>query len=131
VSSIHRTLAGDVLIHHLTEDERIIDQALLAQHGRSARTLVKEGLLRLTLIAIAAGGDLPAHSTTGPITMQVLEGEIVFGALGREYVLRTGDILVLAPGIEHSASSATGGVFLLTVVHANSAGSRITSDGAA
>jgi len=131
VSSMHRTLAGDVLIHHLTEDERIIDQALLARHGRSARTLVKEGLLRLTLIAIAAGGELAAHSTTGPITMQVLEGEIVFAALGREYVLRAGDILVLAPGIEHSARSATGGVFLLTVVHANSAGSRVTSDGAA
>lgn len=131
MSSMHRTLAGDVLIHHLTEDERIIDQALLARHGRSARTLVKEGLLRLTLIAIAAGGELAAHSTTGPITMQVLEGEIVFAALGREYVLRAGDILVLAPGIEHSARSATGGVFLLTVVHANSAGSRVTSDGAA
>jgi quercetin dioxygenase-like cupin family protein len=44
--------------------------------------------------------------------------------LGRAYPLRAGDLLVLAPGVEHSARSATGGLFLLTVVHAPSAGSR-------
>ena len=127
MSSMHRTLEGEVLVHHLTEDERMIDQTLLARHGRSARTLVKQGLLRLTIIAVAAGGKLPAHSTTGPVTMYVVEGEIVFSALSREYVVRAGDILVLAPGIEHSARSATGGVFLLTVVHADSAGTRIAN----
>lgn len=127
MSSMHRTLEGDVLVHHLTEDERMIDQTLLARHGRSARTLVKQGLLRLTIIAVAAGGTLPAHSTTGPVTMYVIEGEIVFSALRREYVVKAGDILVMAPGIEHSARSATGGVFLLTVVHADSAGTRIAN----
>ena len=127
MSSMHRTLDGDVLVHHLSEDERMIDQTLLARHGRSARTLVKQGLLRLTIIAVAAGGTLPAHSTTGPVTMYGVEGEIVFSALNREYVVRAGDILVMAPGIEHSARSATGGVFLLTVVHADSAGTRTAS----
>src|SRR6185503_19527286 len=45
LSSMHRTLDGDVLVHHLTQDERLIDPSLLARHGRSARTLVKEGPL--------------------------------------------------------------------------------------
>lgn len=125
---MHRTLEGDVLVHHLTGDERMIDQTLLARHGRSARTLVKEGVLRLTIIALAAGGDLPAHRTAGPITLYVLEGEIVLDALGRQYTLTTGDILVLAGGVEHSARSATGGVLLLTVVHPDSAGSRIANE---
>jgi quercetin dioxygenase-like cupin family protein len=106
----------------------MIDPVLLAEHGRSARTLVKEGPLRLTIIGIAPGGDLPTHSTDGPVTVHVLEGEVVFQALGREYPLRTGDLLVFAPGVEHSARSATGGLFLLTVVHAPSAGSRSPSD---
>ncbi|MEP7347904.1 MAG: cupin domain-containing protein [Gemmatimonadaceae bacterium] len=125
MSSIHRTLEGDVLVHHLSEDERTIDQALVAQHGRSARTLVKEGLLRLTIIEIAAGGNLPPHSAPGPVSIQILKGEIVFDAVGREYMLVTGDILVLAPGVEHSARSSGGVVLLLTVVHPESAGSRI------
>ena len=117
MSSMHRTLEGDVLVHHLTEDERMIDQDLLERHGRSARTLVKEGLLRLTLIALAAGGTLPVHATAGPISVHVLEGEIVFHALGSEYLLRAGDILVLAPQVAHSARAQSRAVFLLTVVH--------------
>jgi quercetin dioxygenase-like cupin family protein len=128
MSSMHRTIKGEVLVRHLTQDERMIDPVLLAEHGRSARTLVKEGPLRLTMIGIAPGGDLPTHSTDGPVTVHVLEGEVVFQALGREYPLRTGDLLVFAPGVEHSARSATGGLFLLTVVHAPSAGSRSPSD---
>jgi quercetin dioxygenase-like cupin family protein len=128
MSSMHRTIEGEVLVRHLTQDERMIDPVLLARHGRSARTLVKEGPLRLTIIGIAPGGDLPTHSTEGPVTVHMLEGEVLFEALGRAYPLNTGDVLVLAPGVEHSARSATGGLFLLTVVHAPSAGSRSASE---
>ncbi len=125
---MHRTVAGEVLIHHLTQDEWMIDPVLLARHGRTARTLVKEGPLRLTMIAIAAGGDLPAHSTDGPVSIHVLQGEVRFEALGEEYPLATGDVLVFAPSVEHSARSEVGCLFLLTVVHALSAGSPIPSE---
>jgi hypothetical protein len=56
MSSMHRILDGEVLVHHLTQDERMLDPELLARHGRTARTLVKEGPLRLTIMGIAAGG---------------------------------------------------------------------------
>lgn len=124
MSSMHRTIEGEVLVQHLNRDEWMIDPVILAQRGRTARTLVKEGPLRLTVVAIAAGGEMPAHSAYGPITVHVLEGEILFETLGREYALNTGDVIVLAPGIDHSVRSAAGGVFLLTLVHAPSAGSR-------
>lgn len=124
MSSMHRTIEGEVLVNHLTHDEWMIDQDILNKHGRTARTLVKEGPLRLTMMAIAAGGNLPAHNTTGPVTIHVLEGELLFKALDREYPLTTGDVLVLAAGVEHSATTVAGGKFLLTVFHAPSAGSR-------
>jgi quercetin dioxygenase-like cupin family protein len=117
LSSMHRTLDGDVLVHHLTQDERLIDPSLLARHGRSARTLVKEGPLRLTIMGIAAGGVLPVHSTDDAVTVHLLDGEIEFSAAGQDYPLVAGDILVFAPGVEHSARSSKGGTFLLTVVH--------------
>ena len=117
MSSLNRTLDGDVLVHHLTEDERMIDPDLLARHGRSARTIVKDGPLRLTIMGIAAGGGMPLHSTKAPVTIHLLEGEVTFSALGRDYPLTTGDVLVFAPGVEHSAHSQKGGVFLLTVVY--------------
>ena len=122
MSSLHRTIDGDVLVQHLTKDEQMIDQNLLVKHGRTGRTLVKEGPLRLTLIALDAGGGLPAHSTDGPVSIHVLNGGAVFTALNREYPLATGDVLVLAAGVEHSATSDGGVLLLLTVFHPPSAG---------
>jgi quercetin dioxygenase-like cupin family protein len=128
MSSMDRTIEGDVLVNHLTADDWMIDKDLLGRHGRTARTLVKDGPLRLTLMALAPNGTLPAHSTTGPVTIHVLEGELLFKALDREYPLKTGDVLVFAPGVEHSATSENGGSFLLTVFHAPSGGSRVPFD---
>jgi len=125
MSSMHRTIEGEVLVNHLTQDDWLIDQDLLIRHGRTARTLVKEGPLRLTMMAIAPGGNLPAHTTTGPVTIHVLEGELLFRALDRDYPLKMDDVLVLAAGVEHSATTAIGGKFLLTVFHKPSAGSRL------
>jgi quercetin dioxygenase-like cupin family protein len=121
MSSLHRALDGDVRVHHLTQDQQLIDPSLLARHGRSARTLVKEGPLRLTIVAIGPGGILPAHRTDGPITIHVLEGEVTVSAREQEYQLGPSDVLALAPGVEHAARSTQGGVFLLTVVHRDSA----------
>jgi quercetin dioxygenase-like cupin family protein len=117
MSSMNRILDGEVLVHHLTQDERMLDPELLARHGRTARTLVKEGPLRLTIMGIAAGGVLPAHSADAHVTVHLLEGEVTFTVRGREYPLHTGDVLVFAPGVEHEARSVQGGVFLLTVLY--------------
>lgn len=122
MASLHGASDGDVRVHHLTEDERTIDRQLVARHGRSARTLVKEGPLRLTIIALGAGGDLPEHSTDGPVSVHALEGTLEFTVAGERYRLRSGDVLVLPAGVRHSATSTDGGVFLLTVVHAPSPG---------
>ena len=45
---------------------------------------------------------------------------MTFIAQGNEYSLNTGDVLVIGPGVEHEARSATGGLFLLTVVYLGS-----------
>jgi len=123
MSSLDRTMDADVLLHHLTQDERMLDPDLLSRSGRTARTLVKEGPLRLTMLALAPGGDLPEHSTDGPVSIHMLKGGAIFSALGNEYSVATDDVLVLAPGVRHSAHSANGCTFLLTVVHSPSAGS--------
>ncbi len=117
MSSMHRSISGQVLVQHLDHASGTIDAELLVRHGRSARTLVKEGPLRLTLMALAPNGSLPPHSTDDPISIHVVEGDVTFVAVDREYALERGDVLVLAAGVEHAARSTTGTVFLLTVVH--------------
>ena len=119
MSSLDRPTSGDVLFHRLTRDQLTLDPALLAAHGRTARTLVKEGPLRLTLMALAKDGDLPEHKSDGPVSIHVLQGDVTFSAGGASYPLSSGDVLVFAKGVGHSARSSAGCVFLLTVVHAS------------
>jgi quercetin dioxygenase-like cupin family protein len=117
MSSMHRNISGEVLVQHLDQDALTIDADLLAQRGRSARTLVKDGPLRLTLMALAPDGRLPAHTTDARVTIHVVQGDVTFLAIDREYALVSGDVLVFAAGVEHAARSKSGAVFLLTVVH--------------
>jgi quercetin dioxygenase-like cupin family protein len=42
---------------------------------------------------------------------------VEFTAAGASYALGAGEVLVFAAGVPHSAHSAKGCVFLLTVVH--------------
>jgi len=117
MSPVDRTLDGAVLVHRLNKDEQTIDRALVQAHGRSARTLVKEGPLRLTLLAIAADGNMPAHTADGPVSIQVLEGDVTFTGGGETHTLSVGDVIVFAASVRHAAASTNGCLLLLTVVH--------------
>lgn len=117
--SIDRPLSDDVLVFALdAELGRAADTSSLERSGRNARTLVKSGPLRVTLVVVAAGGDIAEHEADGPITVQPVQGRIRFTAGGRDYDLGPGELLSLGPGVRHSVSSEAGGAFLLTVSHA-------------
>lgn len=114
MSPVQRPLSGPTLMLTLEDAMRIVREQL-GSASRIARTLVKNGPLRATLIGLAPGGALTPHSTEGPITVQVLEGEIEFVADGKTWSLPTGSMLALGAGVVHSARAAAGGIFLLTL----------------
>ena len=117
MSSTDRSLSGDVLRFRLDEERAwVTDPLLLERHGRNARTLVKEGPLRVTLVMVRASGTIAAHRAAGPITVQVLDGDIQFRVGGREHRLAPGDLVVVRAGVEHEVGSSAGGTFLLTLV---------------
>jgi quercetin dioxygenase-like cupin family protein len=117
MSSIDRPLSGDVLRFRLSDERKKAgDPAALEQHGRSSRTLVKQGTLRVTLVVVKPGGAIARHHADGPITVQVLDGDILFRAGETEHALVVGDLLVVGGGVEHAVRSDGGGAFLLTVV---------------
>jgi len=77
LSPADRTLASDALRFRLQEEQgRLNDTALLERSGRNARTLVKQGPLWVTLVRVGAGGRITPHRAAGPITVQVLDGDI-------------------------------------------------------
>lgn len=114
MSPVQRPISGPALAFTLDDEMRTV-RGQLGAASRIARTLVKNGPLRATLIGLAPGGHLAPHSTEGPITVQVLEGEIEFEAEGVTRSLGAGMLLALGAEVVHSARSAAGGIFLLTV----------------
>ncbi len=121
--SIERPLAGESLLFHLRDELQATDSHdILARSGRTARTLIKDDSLRVTVHLLAPGGHIPEHHADGPITVQVLSGALEFRAGDRNYDLGEGDLLALDAGIRHSLSSREGAAFLLTVSLAGVAG---------
>lgn len=117
MTSLNRPLSGRALHYRLVaaSGDGLIDAQALENGGRTARTLVKEGPLRVTLVALAPGGSLAEHHADGPITVHVLEGQVHVRAGEDTWPLEEGDLLSVGAGVPHSVESAPGGVFLLTV----------------
>lgn len=82
---------------------------------RSARTLLKEDGLRLTLAALPSGATVSPHRAEGPISVLVLEGRIRFVAGEEETVLDEGRVLTLPAGLLHSLEALEDAAVLVTV----------------
>jgi quercetin dioxygenase-like cupin family protein len=116
MSSLDRPLSGTPLRFTLSDEcTRSRDPDTIAKSGRNARTLIKDGGLRVTLVALAAGGEIPEHHAEGPICIQVLEGSIRLRVGDDEHLLDTGSLISLSQAVPHSVSSDEGTSFLLTV----------------
>ena len=112
--SMERPLSADVLVFDLRDEAARADGGE-GRGSRQARTLIKAGPLRVTLVTMAAGGQIAEHHAEGPITVHVLSGSIRITASGTDYDLEAGQLLMAGPGVRHSVSSRAGGSFLLTV----------------
>jgi len=114
--SIQRPLSGDVLVFHLaSESARAADPAAATRKGPAARTLVKDGPLRITLIVLAPGASIAEHRAEGPISIQPINGRVRFTSGDTEHAIGPGDLLSAGPGVRHSVTSDDGASFLLTV----------------
>ena len=118
MSSIDRELHADVLRFDLkAEEENATHPETLGRDGRSSRTLLKEGPLRVTLIVLGPDGGIPEHESQGPITVQALRGRIDVTVAGETHSVQPGELLAVDRAVPHSVRSAGGAAFLLTVTH--------------
>jgi quercetin dioxygenase-like cupin family protein len=114
--SIDRALKGAVLVLDLDAETRHADDAaILGRSGRNARTLIKDGPLRVTLVVLAPGGRIPEHEADGPITIQPLRGTVRFLVGDAVHEAGPGQLLSAGPHVRHSVETPTGAEFLLTV----------------
>ncbi len=115
---LDRVLSADVLRFDLShEEEKATHPDTLERDGRSSRTLLKEGPLRVTLIVLGPGGGIPSHEAQGPITIQSLRGTLELEVDGETYSVGPGELLAVDSAVPHAVSSPDGAAFLLTVTH--------------
>lgn len=111
----HR-LSGQMLVFNLRdEDERLMVKARASRTGRAAKTIVKEGRLRVTGIALRKEAVLQRHQVEGDCTIQVVSGQFVLqGDVGSVQLL-AGDVIAIRRSVVHSAMATSDCMLLLTV----------------
>jgi len=83
---------------------------------RNAITVFKSERLRIVLIALHAGAEMPTHTAEGMISVQVLEGHLRFGTQEQTLQLTQGQLVALHDRIPHSVLALEESLFLLTLV---------------
>ncbi|KOX22579.1 MULTISPECIES: cupin [unclassified Streptomyces] len=90
--------------------------ARTAPHGRSAHLVMHDGVLRQTVIALAAGTSLDEHNAPPAASLQVLRGRVNLTAADRAEELRAGTLRMI-PKERHGLTALEDAVVLLTAVN--------------
>ncbi len=82
---------------------------------RSGVALVKEHGLNVVLTVMKPECRLAGHVNRGPISIQVLDGEVMLFARGEETLLRAGQMAAVDAHVEHAVVAQTDAAILMTV----------------
>jgi quercetin dioxygenase-like cupin family protein len=93
----------------------LLEQAHADENGRAGTLLVRTPELRVVLQTLRESAVLAEHHAPGPITVQVLQGELRFSAEDQVVCLRVGELLALPAGRPHAVEAVRDSAFLLTI----------------
>ena len=82
---------------------------------RNAMTVYKTNGMRIVLIALHEEAVMKKHTADGIISVQVLEGEIIFSTDDQSVVIKNGQMIALHKGLPHSVKAIKESVFLLSL----------------
>jgi quercetin dioxygenase-like cupin family protein len=94
------------------------EEAAYSKHGRNGLTLVKTPALRVVLEVLRGGAELAEHRAPGPITVQVLEGEVRFHTGEDTFRIRVGEMLALPEGRPHAVEAVRDCSLLISIAPA-------------
>jgi quercetin dioxygenase-like cupin family protein len=86
-----------------------------ALSGRVTTTLIKTDALEVLRLMIPARTEIARHQVPGEITVQCLEGEVVFNVDGTDRQLAAGDLLLLSGGTPHALRAGRDSSVLVTI----------------
>ena len=95
--------------------KQIKEESTWKESDRNAITVFKTNGLRIVLVALHKGAEMPTHTADGIISVQVLEGQMQFNTEWRSVELSNGQMLALHERIPHSVLALKETIFLLTL----------------
>ena len=69
----------------------------------------------MVIVGLHPDAAMKKHSATGAITLQVLQGDIIFETLNQKSELTRGKMIALPAGIPHQVYAVKESFFLLTL----------------
>lgn len=106
-------------LHHATSGEVIHLATSPGTQDAKSSTLVKTSALEVLRLVLPAGKEIAAHKAPGEITVQCLEGRVVFTCHGKSPELLPGDFMYLADSEPHALTARENSVLLVTILLAH------------
>ena len=95
--------------------KQIINENAWKESDRNAITVFKTDGMRILLIALHKNAEMKKHIADGIISVQVLEGQILFTTEVQSVELGKGEMLALHENVPHSVLAKEETIFLLTL----------------
>src|SRR5689334_9387874 len=92
--------------------ENIRNEKQWKDSNRNAITVFKTNGLRIVLMALHKDAEMKEHSADGLISIQILEGRVIFKTEEQTVELTKGQMIALHEGIPHSILSKEETIFL-------------------
>ncbi len=111
----HRISGARLTFALRTECSALEETAAYRRSGRTAKTLVNEGQLRIELVALREGTAMAPHRAAAHVTIHVVRGALRVEMADGPTDLGPGGLLVLAPDLRHRVIARKDACFLLTL----------------
>ena len=95
--------------------KQIREEKAWKDSDRNAITVFKTDGMRIVLIALHKDAEMIKHTADGMISLQVMEGQILFTTEDQSVELDRGQMLALHEGVPHSVLAKEETIFLLTL----------------
>ncbi|MFB6263173.1 MAG: cupin domain-containing protein [Bradymonadaceae bacterium] len=105
-------------VRHLSIDheyDELVDEPRGELDNHRQISLVNRHGLSLILFHFEEGGTLPPHDADGEVSIHVLDGQLDIRTSDGTKRVATGEVLILAPGVEHDAEAVRETKMLLTI----------------
>ena len=110
-----RFAAAQIAVDLQTVIARLRSEPQAGERGHRQETLYHRGGYTIALFAFDRFTGLPEHKANGLVNMHVLRGCMKITVAGQVHELRAGQLLIVAPGMEHAVAVEEEGEMLVSV----------------